>query len=341
MPQGEVVLIAHSLGSVAALSLLPYIPATTTIPLLITLGSPAALDELQAETLLAGTAQADFPADRVHAWLNLVNLWDPVCRGAGLRGAFQGVVDHRIGARGLKGIEVHDPRTYLQDRIVGRALELTLKVDRTPALHAGAEQHTPKANLPALLTVHYARLIGEAAREADDQRRCRKLVNEVLLPALDVSVGRLTVAEVGFEISHWVASGRPQLEREIVLLTAALSDPFTPFEPGIDREDRRQGLRDLATWLGLDANNADDTFNLVEAALKVANNERRTPPWKLLLVGTGVVAALAIAAPLAVGAFAAAGATGAAAMTSGLAGIGLGGGMAGGVAAIAGVAAGP
>ncbi|MGI8794607.1 MAG: hypothetical protein ACR2H3_15775 [Acidimicrobiales bacterium] len=340
MPQGDVVLIAHSLGSVAALSLLPYLPAATTIPLLITLGSPAALDELQAETLLAGTAQADFPADRVHAWLNLVNRWDPVCRGAGLRGDFQGVVDHRIGARGLNGIEVHDARTYLQDRIVGRALELTLKVDRAPARHVGADPHIPKSNLAALLTVHYARLIGEAARDAQDQRRCRKLVNEVLLPALDDSVGRrLTVAEVGFEISHWVATGRPRLERQIVLLAAALSDPFAPFEPGIDREDRRQGLRDLATWLGLEANDADDTFNLVEASLKVANNERRTPPWKLLLVGAGVVASLTIAAPIAVGAFAATGATGAAAMTSGLAGLGLGG-MAGGVSAIAGVAAG-
>ena len=86
MPQGDVVLIADSLGSVAALSCLPYLPADTTIPLLITLGSPAAVDELQAETLLAGSAGADFPADRVHAWLNLVNVWDPVCRGAGLRG---------------------------------------------------------------------------------------------------------------------------------------------------------------------------------------------------------------------------------------------------------------
>ena len=162
----------------------------------------------------------------------------------------------------------------------------------------------------------------------------------MLLPALDDSVGRrLTVAEVGFEISHWVASQRPRLERQMVLLLAALGDPFAPFEPGVDREDRRQGLRDLATWLGLEADDADEMFDLVEASLKVANNERRTPPWKLLLVGAGVVASLAIAAPLAVGAFAATGATGAAALTSGLAGLGMGG-MAGGVSAIAGVAAG-
>ena len=342
LPTGDVVLFAHSLGSVAALGMLPYISVATRVRLLVTLGSPAALEVLRKEALLAGTPQADFPSDRVGGWLNLTNSWDPVSLGAGLRGSFSAVIDHRIADRGIRGSAVHDPRTYLSDPILPRALGAVLDADRD--LVVSSQQRPDNTGLTAtelavLLTVLYARLIGEGAEKAADQRNCRKIVDEVLLPAVgDAFDRRLDVAEVGFEVSRWVAAGQSELERSAVLLMAALSDPFAPFDPGTSKEDRRNGLRDLATWLGLTADRADEVLDLVDEAAKVATNQRRGS-WRLLLVGVGVVASMAVAAPFAIGAFAATGATGAAAMTSGLAGIGVGG-MAGGIGAVAGVAAG-
>ena len=88
MPDGEVVLVTHSLGSVATLQMLPYLPPTT-VRLLITLGSPSALDQLQEQAHLAGSV-APSPADPVERWLNLVDVGDPVCLGPERRGRRRG-----------------------------------------------------------------------------------------------------------------------------------------------------------------------------------------------------------------------------------------------------------
>ena len=337
MPDGEVVIIAHSLGTIAVLEMLPLLPVTTFVPLLITLGSPAAVDQLHENPKLAGTDRAEFPADRVGAWLNLVNTWDPVCLGGGLRRLFSGVVDHEVPKSRYQ--RVHDQRAYLDDPVVAKALELTLRANRSVVLHKPVDDR-PSYHLPALLTVHYALLIAEAADDPSEYRRCRQFVREVLLPPLEKTFGKpITTAEVGFAISRWVGRGQPLVDRLVVLASAALSDPFSPFEPGITAKDRRNGLRDLAVWLGLEGQHAADIFALIESCQKAASKERRDPPWRMLIIATGVVASIAVAAPLAIGAFAATGAAGAATMTSGLAGLGLGG-MAGGVSTIAAFAAG-
>ena len=340
MPDGEVILVAHSLGTVATLEMLPYLPKTTTVRLLITLGSPAALDQLQEQTHLAGS-RAPFPADRVDGWLNLVNPGDPVCLGAGLRARFSMVTDHRIQPRWSHDwAEFHGLRTYLMDPIVGQALNLALYRGQAPIRYVAQEPFQADALLPSYISVAFAGGLAESASEAKHRIRGRKILNEKLLHALSEAEGReVSWTDVELHVGAWVASGQPRSHRLTVLMHAALSDPFAPFDPGLSEDDKDAGLRQLAQRLGLGGGDAEDVSSLLAACWQVARNEKRTGPWKKLLVGAGVTAAVAVAAPLAIGAFAAAGAAGAAAMTSGLAALGAGG-MVGGLSTLAALSAG-
>lgn len=341
MPDGDVVLVGHSLGSVAVLEMLPYLPSTTTVRLLITIGSPAALDQLQEHTNLAG-ARSPFPADRVKMWLNLVNPGDPVCLGAGLRARFSMVTDHRIQPTwSHEWSHFHGARTYLAEPIVSRALEIAVPTDRSPMLFAPRRSGGSEAMLPSYISVAYASALAEAAKEGRHRERCRRIIARKLLPAITDADGRETsIGDINLEVGAWVAAERPRAHRLMILLHAATSDPFAPFEPGLTTEDREAGLRQLASLLGLGGQDAEDISGLLEVCAEVARNEKKTGfTWKKLLVGVGVTVATAAAAPLAVGAFAAAGATGAAAMTSGLAALGTGG-MGGGLTTLAALSAG-
>ena len=337
MPEDEVVLIAHSLGTVAALEMLPYLPPATTVRLLLTLGSPAALDQLQEQTQLAGSG-APFPADRVEAWLNLVNSGDPVCLGAGLRGRFSLVTDHRIRPRWSHvWEEFHGVRTYLADPIVGQALSLVL--DGGPAVvpYVDQEQVQSDALLPSYISVAFAGGLAEGAAKHKHQVRGRRILNQELLHALSQAEGRaVTWTDVELRVGAWVASGQPRSHRLSVLMHAAMSDPFAPFDPGLSDDDKATGLRLLAQRLGLSGEDAQEISALLESCWRVALNEKRSGTWKKVLIGAGVTAAAALAAPLAIGAFAAAGA---AAMSSGLAALGAGG-MAGGLSTLAALSAG-
>ena len=74
------IILAHSLGSLVAWDLIA--DPEIDIDLLITMGSPLALPLGEGFDTSAGGA--DFPYDRVGAWLNVVHLLDPVTAGRGL-----------------------------------------------------------------------------------------------------------------------------------------------------------------------------------------------------------------------------------------------------------------
>lgn len=74
------VILAHSLGSLVAWDLIGT--PGMDIDLLITMGSPLALPFNESLDIAQG--RAEFPYDRVGAWLNVVHLLDPVTAGRGL-----------------------------------------------------------------------------------------------------------------------------------------------------------------------------------------------------------------------------------------------------------------
>jgi hypothetical protein len=251
------------------------------------------------------------------------------------------VTDHQIRPRWSHvWEEFHGVRTYLADPIVGQALNLTLYRGQAPTPHTARERAGADALLPSYLSVAFAGELAESAAEQKHRRRGRQILKEKLLRALSESEGReVSWTDVELRIGTWVASGQPRSHRLTVLMHAAMSDPFAPFEPGTSDEDKAAGLRHLAQRLGLAGEDAEDVGSLLAICWRVARNEKRPGPWRKVLIGAGVTAAVALAAPLAIGAFAAAGAAGAAAMTSGLAALGAGG-MAGGLSTLAALSAG-
>lgn len=82
---GDMLLIAHSLGSVIAIDLLDHLPENVHVRRFITIGSPANIRALHegSERLLK-----KFPYARVDDWSNFLNARDIVTGGRGLASSF-------------------------------------------------------------------------------------------------------------------------------------------------------------------------------------------------------------------------------------------------------------
>ncbi|MEV4894948.1 serine protease [Nonomuraea sp. NPDC055795] len=113
---GQVVLVAHSLGTVVAMDLLTRLPAALEVPLLVTLGSPLGLDAVQGRLLSGGPHRPD----RAGQWLNVWSQADPVSIGCPLEDDWKGQVDERAVDNPLQ--RSHDVAEYLSHPHVARAL---------------------------------------------------------------------------------------------------------------------------------------------------------------------------------------------------------------------------
>jgi endonuclease G, mitochondrial len=117
--EGEVVLVAHSLGTVVAVDLIEKLPPGVTVPLLVTAGSPLGMDSVHKRLLTGGPMR---PA-RVGTWLNAWAAADAVAIGCPLAGTWTGVQD--ILTQNRKD-RAHDIDEYLSAAAVaadiGRAM---------------------------------------------------------------------------------------------------------------------------------------------------------------------------------------------------------------------------
>lgn len=277
MPEGDVVVVAHSLGSVAVLEALPYLSPGTSIRLLVTIGSPAALVDLRVHTRLAGD-KVPFPCDRVGLWLNLVNEGDPVTMGTGLRDHFPLVVDHAVPKVYSRSAEAfHGVRMYLSDPIVSHALRLTVEVPPEEVLEGAIDVDDDQ--LPAVISLMYARFIAGCTEDDERRSRCEAAIERRLLPALRDRVNpAVSEADAQRSLIAWKAKGQSPTACKLLLLLTALSDPFSPFDPDVGEKERRKGLQRLANQLALAPTDAHDVWELVEAAGRVASGTKRVGP---------------------------------------------------------------
>lgn len=106
----DVVLFAHSLGSVVALDALHL--RQLQVAMLITFGSPLGIRHFWGHHW---EGSEDFPFGRVGGWLNVVNTKDPVPWQRGLSNRFPTAVDAFIAAGlGYSGTDgFHDAATYV------------------------------------------------------------------------------------------------------------------------------------------------------------------------------------------------------------------------------------
>ncbi len=104
---GSAVVVAHSFGSVVIADILKKLPRGLIVKLLITIGSPLALDSM-------GSSSKDltrmFPCDRVYGWVNIFDRGDICTSGRGISARFGHALDapiHIDGAHALEGYMSH------------------------------------------------------------------------------------------------------------------------------------------------------------------------------------------------------------------------------------------
>ena len=152
--RGYRVVIAHSLGSIVTLETLQA--HRLAVDLLVTIGSPLGSDVAWRRDAIAPDA---FRWSRTGAWLNVVNVRDPIPWRRGVEQWYPQAVDAFISAGRLPVGPggAHDPATYLDSDVVGAAISATLSAvrgrriaDAEPTAHR--RRRTPTADQRALNT---------------------------------------------------------------------------------------------------------------------------------------------------------------------------------------------
>ena len=127
----DVVVVAHSLGSLVALDLLPHLPAGLRVRRMITLGSPAGWPSLHRGP---GRHGGTFPYDRVGSWVNLHSPRDLVSLGRGSARLFPAAVDLRVRLPAAR----HGAELYLGVPALARVLADALARPAAPVRPAPA-----------------------------------------------------------------------------------------------------------------------------------------------------------------------------------------------------------
>ncbi|MFD4469497.1 hypothetical protein ACFWPA_14545 [Rhodococcus sp. NPDC058505] len=350
---GDVVLVAHSLGSVIALDLLDHLPDRVHVRRFVTIGSPAHSKALHkgAERLLK-----KFPYSRVDDWSNFFCPWDPVTMGRGLAWLFPAAQDFLVRLDDLGPAKVvaagaHDSVRYLRHEsiagLIGQAVwptpDPTYRGDSAVAAHLG------DGDALRLLVMQFNRQV--ALKIADPEVKQRFGDAAQLLRDADVAVARQMIEDRRPVPAEWLtlAEGRmPSIplrwsEAESVrhMAVLATANSTAPYE--IDCGDAPlDALPNIAMDLGLNSH-----FGVVVRKAIVEVRRSALEPKSLrnkfadatksrwLIAAAGLV--LVAAAPIGLMVAAPVGVAGGAAIVGALAGFGPGG-MVGGIAAVGGLA---
>lgn len=332
---GDIILIAHSLGSVIAIDLLDHLPPDLRVRRFVTIGSPANIRALHegSERLLKR-----FPYARVDDWSNFLNVRDIVTGGRGLASTFPGAQDFV-----LNGISGHDASTYLGDPAVVSVIAASLYPPRD-VVRASSDIaiRMSDAEASTLLLQHFAEAVARNIKDVERAERYRatlKLLRDDLAAELAqrMSNGQLLAPEM-LQLSNGALPRLPhrwEIHEAIgELVVLALTNCVTPYEidPG---SAARTALEDIAVELGFQRQIGKTVAKAIDE-VQSSISERGGVPWGRVLTAAAGVTLLA-AGPVGLAVAAPAGAFGAAAITGGLAAFGPGG-MVGGLAMLGGLA---
>lgn len=344
---GRVVIIGHSLGSVVALAAVTRLPDNIDVPLLLTIGSPLALD-LFAKTRVE--TRDHFPYGRVGCWVNVYGTRDPVTGSRGVAARHPQALDYRLDI----GVE-HSAIHYLDSPAVATLISTQVFPPTAPGTEVArtaAEDlvlSPDPALMPILLRFQWLHAWADWARRYKAPELNARLQRAIHLLATDIEDQRLAIQrDWGEDLP-----ALPNLRREAALSVSSLDIPDrvllaqlvflsqtcveTPLKVGEHKGESRPECR-RAVWTAVrpgsaGRRDAEKASNVVGQSISEAEEcFARTNYWPWVAAAGG----LALLALTGVGlAFAApAGLAGAAAITSTLAAFGPGG-MVGGVATVA------
>jgi hypothetical protein len=333
---GEIILLAHSLGSVVAIDLLDHLPPELHIRRFITLGSPASIKTFHdgSERLLK-----KFPYARVDDWSNFFSRRDPVTGGRGLATLFRGAQDFEINAAG------HGAEKYLgEPAVAGLVAELLYPSKDVVPAPADIVVRMSDAEASMILMHHFANAVANEIKDKDRAIRYRSVMQ---LMRDDLAAQLKQRANAGqplsFEMQQFAVGQLPDLpERwelhhavgELVVL--ALTNCIAPYE--IDVGDAPMlALDDGAALMGFQRSHGTKVATAIKEVQEAVTGKGGVPWGRVLTAAAGL--ALVAAGPIGLAVAAPAGAFGAAAIAGGLAAFGPGG-MVGGLAMLGGLAGG-
>jgi hypothetical protein len=330
-PNADLVIVAHSLGSVVAADLLYRLPEHTELRMLITLGSPLAFERLRKH--LARRRQR-FPYEVVGPWINLCGTGDLVTGFRGLSPVFAEALDVFVDTG-----SGHAATTYLDRPVAARALEW---LDRRHEAQ-GREPGTENPFLPDLLLdeglvsvvagAQYALRLEQEMQPGDQRSRFGQarafVLAELAATLADAGHSHPILTRLAYDNAAYLKKRLSPGLAVNTLLTALTMNTVAPFEMRIDEDVRVKALTRLAGDLGFPKVWAE---RISECGREARDVHREGLTWRRAALAAVGVAAL-MAAPALVLVAAPAGLAGGAAIVAGLAALGPGG-MLGGVAIV-------
>jgi pimeloyl-ACP methyl ester carboxylesterase len=238
---GQIVLLAHSLGSVIAADLLTRLPAGVEVSGVITVGSPAGLLGVRAGTDRLEALREPLP--QVSWWLNVWGGADPVTGLRGISHRFPWVLD--IVLPGVR----HPMENYLGSALVAGAVGRALFGSLGRELSVPASLPEPEIDdveLHAYLLLAYAHFVADHL-PIRQQARFRGAL-EVTRADL---TARLGLTDTGEPPDPARLRGLSKSTALMPLLGVAMTNPVAPYDSRISTAARRDAMHDLAVWIGL------------------------------------------------------------------------------------------
>lgn len=334
-PDGRLVIVGHSLGSVIAADLVRRLPAELEVVGMVTIGSPLAHETLHVEPLRE--LLADPPAN-LGWWVNIRSTADPVSTGRGVSNVLPWVLDHVI--RAPNPMSTHLAATYLRSDAVATAVGFALFGSQSKELavpDTGLDVPLDTAETMVLLALRYAHLELNELEKGDRKDRYADALRSVQADAVERIRARrasddapmpAAIANLAVDLSDpsssppepWLPGDLSREEAVVPLLAVGEANVIQPYEIEVSKEHRKRAMELLAFDMQLGTRFGTDVIEAMEEAREVL---KPTNWMKWAALGLGSAALVAATGGLALAA--APGVAGAAAITSALAAFGPGG----------------
>ncbi len=343
LPQaGEVVIVAHGLGSLVAINLLDYLPQELVVHRLVTIGSP--IGHLVMHGKKNPLLKA-FPLTRVKTWANFWSLSDPVPYGRGIAHLFAHALDVRVEL----GMCEHAGEPYLRSPLVAKAIGDALfgSLRREVAtINAAVDVPLDDQEKIILAALAYGHFLGDEITDVGKQKRFRAALHEVQQSLISDLAEQCASDQrtMPARLRELADGRRPELGELFdlgkcitVLLEIVSKNIIHPYEIDVSVDARQHALARLASALNFPERVGTTIFAALNDArreVKVKAELKLKPLIGLAAVGGGLL----LAGPIGLMMVAPAGLAGGAAVVSALAAFGPGG-MIGGLVAAGGLMA--
>lgn len=344
---GRVVIVAHSLGSVVALDVIPLMSPDVDVSL-VTVGSPLGFSNYWRFLRFTGDR---FPTGHMRSWINIFDAIDPVTRGRGVAARFPEATDVQVPFGSLaRLLSNHANSYYLSVPVVAAAVAEGLYGFTEPAEERGlirSNEIGPDWHLH-LLASAYATQVSRTCDPRKHEWRARfdaarRVSAERLLAVAqehraELEVGARSVPTLTELVDNaGLLVRRRWTDDELVPFAVGLlmASPVRPFDLGVDSKHAKTALAQVLNRVRQDHPNLSDhqfaehVADSLETIIKVMRPGGRLGAY-LLVAGAVALAATGVG----IWAAAPAGLAGGALLTSTLAAFGPGG-MVGGMVTMA------